>query len=807
MRTELRYAIRSLLRDRGFAATVVLSLALGIGANTAIFSLIDGILLRAPDYREPDRLVSIAQIVPKFAKNYPLVPTNIGIYMEWRKKLTTIESLGISQESLSNLTGAGQPEQLNGALVSAGLFHVLGVLPALGRAFTEEEEHSGHDRVVIIADSLWHRRFQSDPAIIGRKILLDGKPNEIVGVLPARFSFPSVTGLGTSLSRSRLEVYRPIRYDQGDLRLRLNNMNYWATARLKPGMTMARAQAELNVIESAIDKQIEGNFDLRATMIPLTERLAGKARQGLLLVMAAVGAVLLVLVVNLANLSLARAAGRARDAAIRTALGASQGRLVRQSLIESLILAATGGVAGIMLAWWGVNALVAAAPVDLPRLNEVRMDWRVLLFALGVSLVTGVAFGVLPALRSALSAPIEALKSGSRSNTEGRGGMRVRNVLVSLEVGLSAALLVTAGLLIASFTRVMTVDRGFHVERVLALNLSLLDSKYPEWPARTAFYQRLLDKAATLPGVQSASLVSALPLSGETWLDIVSKEHDTRPPTELPVTNVRFISPEYFRTLRVALRDGRTFEERDQKGKVGIVSASLAQRLWGSDNPIGRKLTDNDIVMEVVGVTPDFRSTSLDQEPVNMLYLPYWQRPRLSAALLVRTAMDPRQIVSAMRKTVWEIDGEVTIPEVRTLEEVMAESVAQRRFQMLLVLLFAAAAMALAAIGTYGVLSYAVARRTSEMGIRMALGAGQGDVLRMVLRQGMMPVVAGLAGGAVVALAVGRYLESLLYHVSPRDPIAFGVSAAVLLMVSVAACLIPARRATRVSPIDALRFE
>jgi predicted permease len=808
MRNEFRYALRSLLRDRGFAATVILSLALGIGANTAIFSLIDGILLRAPAYREPERLVSMAQTIPKFAKSYPLVPTNIAIYMEWRKKLASLESVGIAREATYNFTGQGQPERLNGAVVSASMMSVLGVQPVLGRNFTEQEEESGHNHVVILADSLWRRRFQADPAIVGRKIMLDGRPHDIIGVLPAGFSFPRIADLGTSLSHDSLEIYRPLGYQQRDLRLRLGDMNYWAVARLKRGVTLSQAQSELNVLESAIDKQVAGNFDLRGSMIPLLQRLTSNARQGLILVMAAVGAVLLVLVVNLANLSLARTVGRARDAAIRTALGASQSRLARQSLMESLMLAVTGGTLGILLAWWGLSALLAAAaPVDLPRLNEVRLDWRVLLFALSISVLAGVVFGVLPAVRSAIASPIETLKSGSRSNMEGRGGLRVRNLLVSIEVGLSAALLVTAGLLIASFVRVTNVNPGFQVERVLAVHVSLLQSKYGKPTDQAAFFGRLLDKAAAIPGVQSASLVSTIPLSGEAWIDLVGKEHDTRPMTELPAANVRVISPEYFQTLRAKLRDGRSFEDRDRKEKVAIVSASLAQRLWGSENPLGRKITDNDWVMEVIGVTDDLHSTSLDHDPVNILYVPYWQRPSTGSSLLLRTSQDPRRIVNTVRSAIWALDSEATIPDVRTLEEVMSSSVAHRRFQMVLVLLFAAAAISLAAIGTYGVLSYAVTRRTSEMGIRMALGAGQSDVLRMVVQQGMTPVIVGLAVGGAVALGVGRYIESLLYQVSPRDPMAFTVSAAVLLIVSVAACLIPARRATRVNPIDALRFE
>jgi predicted permease len=385
--------------------------------------------------------------------------------------------------------------------------------------------------------------------------------------------------------------------------------------------------------------------------------------------------------------------------------------------------------------------------------------------------------------------------------------LRVRNVLVSLEVGLSAALLVTAGLLIASFTRLMTVDRGFNVDRVLSMNLSLLSTKYPDLPSRAGFYQRVLEKATAVPGVQMASLVSALPLTGETWIDIVGIENDTRRPDELPPTNVRFISPGYFQTLAIALHRGRDFNEHDRSRKVVIISTSLAQRLWGAADVVGRKMRHGNQTVEVIGVTPDVRGTSLDHEPVNMLYLPYWQRTRLSAALLVRTAMDPRAAAASLRSAIWQLDAEVTIPQVRTLDEVMSQSVAQRRFQMTLVFLFAAAALALAAFGAYGVLSYAVNRRTAEMGIRMALGAARGDVLLMVLRQGMTPVIAGLLAGGAAALVLGRYLESLLFQVSPREPLAFVISGTVLLVVSAAACFVPARRATMVDPLEALRFE
>lgn len=810
MRTEIRHALRTLLRDRAFAAMVVLSLAVGIGANTAIFSLVNGVLLRPPAYRDPERLVSIDQIIPRFAKLYPELPINLAILLEWRKQATSLESIGVMRPAAVNLTGAGEPELLAGARVSANIFAVLGIQPRLGRSFTEGEDPSGHDRVAILADSLWRRRFHSDPSIVGRKILLNGSPHEVVGVLPASFRYPVGAGFAGFSAAAKTEVFRPLGYENDDLRLHMGDFNYWVTARLRPGVSLAKARAELNVVQAGISARIPDNLDLHASVAPLQERMVGDVRQGLVLLMAAVGAVLMILWVNLANLSLVRAAGRARDAAIRTALGASRGRLVRQSLVESLLLALTGGALGVALAYGGLRALLAAAPIDLPRLNEVRVDLRVLLFALAVSLAAGAVLGILPALRSAAAAPFESLKSGSRTSTEGRRGLLFRDLLVSLEVGLGATLLVTAGLLISSFVRVMTVDKGFDVERVIALDMSLPSTRYPDDAPRAAFFRRVLDKAAAMPGVQSAALVSALPLEGETWIDIVGTEHDPRPLLERPSTNVRFISPGYFQTLRIALRDGRDFGEQDRGRRVTIISAGLAQRIWPGQNPIGRKLDNGDnshSAMEVVGVTPDLRSTSLDHDPVNMMYIPYWQRVQGRGSLLVRTAMDPRGIAAAVRSAIWAVDSEVPIAEVRTLEQVMERSVAQRRFQAMLVVLFAAAALALAAFGTYGVVSYAVARRRAEMGIRMALGAKRSDVLKMVLRQGMMPVLTGLAAGAMAALAIGRFMASLLFQVSAHDPLAFIAAAALLLLVSAAACLVPARRATQVDPTEALRCE
>ena len=809
MWNDIRYAFRTLLRERGFASMAVLSLAVGIGANTAIFSVVNGVLLRPLPYRDPERLVTIREVVPKLVHLYPSLPVNFSHYYEWRKSWSAVESVAIIESSAPNLTGSGEPEMLRGARVSASIFRVLGVSPGLGRGFLDEEDPEGHDRVAVISDSLWKRRFSADPAIIHRKIVLNGQPHVVVGVLPPGFQFPAQSDLWvrTGLA-SKLDVLQPLGYSKDDLEELNSDYNWAAIARLRPGVSPQKALAELNVIQAGINKRIPGeNMDLHASMKSLHEDTVGDSRRGMLVLLGAVGAVLLILCANLANLSLARAAGRARESAIRTALGAGRTQLVRQTLTESLVLALAGGILGIALAAAGVPLLLGTAPLDLPRLNEVSLDGRVLSFALLISLVTGILFGILPALRSAGAHPLEALKSGSYTTTEGRRGVRMRSVLVGVEAALSAVLLITAGLLIGSFVRLMHVDKGFDIERVLAVNVKMSPAKYTETAQQTAFFDSLLEKARHLPGVLSIGLVSALPLQGETWLDLAAAEGDQLPLFERPMVNVRFVNPDYFKTLRIPFREGRSFDDSQRNRKVVIVSQGTARRLWPGQSPLGRRIQHNETLEEVVGVTADVRSTSLDKDPVLIVYVPYWQRPRLSASLLVRSVMDPRGVVAGVREAIRQVDADVPIPEMQTLREVMSDSVAQRRFQTMLVMLFAAAALALAGFGIYGVVSYSVARRRTEMGIRLALGAGTGGLQRMALWQGIRPVVAGLAVGIAGALAAGRILSSLLFQVSARDPLTIGVVALVLLAVSMVAALAPARRATRVDPMKALRFE
>lgn len=810
MWNDIRYAFRTLSRERGFASMAVLSLAIGIGANTAIFSVVNGVLLRPLPYRDPERLCSIREVIPKLAHLYPALPVNFNHYFEWRKHASALESVALTRPAELSLTGAGEPELLHGALVSANIFQVLGIGPRLGRGFLDEEDPEGHNQVVILSDSLWRRRFSANPSIVGRKILLDGMPHLVAGVLPPGFQFPTESGgllFQQGLSPNP-DVFRPLGYSKDELEDNAGSHNWACVARLWPGMTPRKAIAELNVIQAEISSRIPEKLDYHVVLSSLHEDIVGPARRGLLVLAGAVGAVLLILCVNLANLSLARAAGRARESAIRTALGAGRAQLVRQMLSESLMLALAGGLLGIALAAWGVHLLTGAAPLDLPRMGEVRVDWRVLGFALLVSIVTGVLFGILPALRSAGAQPQEALKSGSYTTTEGRRGIRLRNVLVGLEAALSALLLIAAGLLLGSFVRLMHVDKGFDVERVLAVDLAMPSTQNFARPLQVAFFDRVLEKTRSLPGVLSAAFISALPLQGETEVDVAAAEGDQRPMFERPTVNTRFISPDYFKTLRIPFREGRSFEDGMRNRAVVIVSEGVARRLWPGQNVVGRRLLHNENLEEVVGVTADIRGASLDKDPVLMVYIPYWQRPgRLTSSLLLRTAMDPRAVAAGVREAIRQINPDVPVPRMRTMRQVMSGSVAPRRFQMMLVMSFAAAALVLAGFGIYGMVSYSVTRRRTEMGIRMALGAGAPGLRRMVLWQGIRPVVAGLAAGIALALAAGRILSSLLFQVSARDPLTIAAVALVLLLVSIAAAALPARRATRVDPITALRFE
>jgi len=807
---DLRFAGRMLRKSPGFSAIAIATLALGIGANTAIFSLVDGVILRPLAYLDADRLFAVHEVVPKFSALAPLIPVNGMHFLEWRKSVRSFDQMALVGGMTFNLTGTGEPERLPAARVSPSLFPMLGAQARLGRTFLEEEDRPGRDQVVILNHELWTRRFAADPHVIGRKITLDGHPYEIVGVLQPQFHFPKLNQLyAMTIAEERPQIWKPFALRDDELEL-LGDFNYACIGRLRRGVQPAQALSELNVVQARLANQTGEKIELRAALIPLQDQITGRSRMGLELLLAAVGAVLLIGCVNIANLLLARGTARRREIAIRTALGAGRSRLVGQMLVESLVLAGMGGAAGVALAYAAIRAIVAYAPVDLPRADEVHLDARVLLFTLILSIFTGALFGLFPAWRATRGDPQEAMKSGSRGSTAGRSSGRLRSVLVALEVGLSAMCLIAGGLLLHSFLNLLHVDRGFEAERIVTVDLNLPDIQYPDLPQRASFLRAVLERVESLPGVTSAGVSNRLPLSGEGGNNLLLTEGANIPLMERPLADIRQVNPGFFRTMGIPLRSGRIFEEADRSRKVALVSAVTAGRLWPDQNPIGKRFrmgSDDSPLIEVAGVVGDVRSVSLNTTPSLTVYIPYWQRFQNQASLVVRTSIDPLAASSAIRAAIREVDRELPVPAFRTMEDIVAESVAQRRFQMSLVLLFAAAALLLSSLGIYGVVSYSVAQRTNEMGIRMALGAQPGNIRRMVLGQSLVPVCEGLVAGVIASVALGKVLGSLLFGVSAWDPATISGVLTLLVAVAAMATVAPVRRATRVDPASALRDE
>jgi putative ABC transport system permease protein len=806
--SDVRFAARTLVREPGFAALCVVMLALGIGANTAIFSIVNGILLRPLPYHAPDRLVGLREIIPAVASTYPTLPVSARHFTEWRQRCSSFASLSAMGSGTANLTGAGEPEQLQIAHISANLFETLGVQPSLGRRFIAGEDSEGHDRVAVIAESLWRRRFREDPAIVGKTIMLDSAAHSIVGVLPARFRFPGSSILDTgSIAPEKPEVFKPIVFSKDELKELMGTFNYNVIGRLKDGVSSIAALAELNVIAAQLEKLAGQKVDLRASVTPIEDNIVGRSRRGLVILLGAVGSVLLIVCVNLANLMLARAERRGHEWAIRTALGASPARLVRQVFAETLLIAFAGGILGVAIAAGSLNTLLQHAPRDIPRLDEVRLDTGVLLFALAITAATGLLFGLAPAWRSTRSDPQTTLRSGGRTSTAARQGARFRGVLVSAEVGLSTVLLILAALLAGSFMRVLHSEKGFRAPTVLSANIAIPRAKYSEDDQRNRFHEQVLDRLASQPGVVSASICTALPLTGETWVDAAWAPGDTRPEMERPLANVRFVSADYLKTMGIPLLAGRTFNENDRKRKVAILSERLARQIWPGQNAVGRQFTRGDGSMnEVIGVAGDVKADP-DKPPVAMIYRPYWDWAPRRVTLVVRAAGDPRSVAGAMRTVIRSVDPDLPVPEMRTMQEILEESVAVRRFQTLLSAAFGVTALLLAALGIYGVVSYAVARRTNEMGVRMALGARPWDLHFMIIAQAMSPVAIGLILGFAAAFAAGRVVSSLLYEVSARDPWTILSVMALLATVAAGSCWLPARRAAKLNPLDALRYE
>jgi len=805
---DLRRAVRALVRDRGYTAVALLTLAFGVAANTIIFSVVDAVLLRPLTYRDPGRLMVISEVLPELAQTYPRLPVNARHFYEWRAHCSSFEQFSIVDPQAFVLTRAGQPERLSGARVSANLFSMLGVEPQLGRTFLEEEDQPGREHEVVITDALWSRRFHRDPSLVGRPITLDGEQWTVVGILPASFHFPKSNGSQIVNFPRKADVFRPAAFKLDSIDW-LGEFNYVAIGRLRTGVPEQHALAEMDVVQANIATRFPEKLHLRALMTPLQEEVTGAARKGLVILFAAVGAVMLIVCVNLANLSLARAAGRGRDLAIRAALGAGRAQLVRPILSESLLVGLAGGAAGGALAWAGLRAVLRYAPLDLPRLDEITLDARALLFALALSIVTGILFGLLPAWRASAADPQLALRSASRGSTEGRRGLFTRDLLVGFESGLSAVLLILAGLLIGSFVRLLNVDQGFQAGRLIAVEILLPQNGYDKSEQREIYYQALIAKMQGLPGVGTAAIVSKLPLEGEDWVDVIQRAGEHRPMAELPIVNMRFCSPDYFRTMGIGFVAGGAFSETDRKRNVAVVSELAARRVWPGENPIGKKFNKgnpDEPPFEVIGVVRDVRA-SITNEPVVTAYVPYWYRSRVAMTAVLRTSVDARAIAPAVRSAVWSIDPDTVVGEVRTMRDLVSSSVGQRRFQVWLIAAFAASALLLSCMGIYGVVSWSVARRRTEIGVRIALGATRGNVRRMMVAHGLRPVLAGLALGIGAALASGRVLSSMLFGVSPRDPWTIGGVALVLAAVAALACYIPVRRTTGADPLEALRYE
>ena len=808
---DLRYALRMIRRNPGFSFLAIATLAFCIGVNTAIFSVFDGVLLRPLGYGDEGRLVTVHEVVPKFSHLAPRIPVNAMHFIEWRKDIRAFEQIALIGPIGMDLTGSGQPERISGARVSPSLFPMLGARTQLGRAFLESEDQPGRDDVVVLSNELWHRRFASDPNIVGHKVLLDGRPFEVIGVLSSDFHFPKLNQLyAMTIAADRAEFYKPfaLKPDEMDT---MGDFNYACIARLRRGVTIRQALDELNAAQAQLASRASEKVELLGALVPLADQITGRSRKGLELVLAAVGLVLLIGCVNIANLLLARATSRKRELAIRSALGAGTKRLLRQLLIESLLLAGAGGALGVAIAWGVLRVILARAPVDLPRLEEVHLDTPVLLFAVAISLFAAVLFGLLPAWRLSRIDPQEGMQT-ARGSTETQGSGRLRGVLVGLEVGLSTLCLIAGGLLVHSFVKLLETDRGFTAQQhVVTVNLSLPQTRYHGEPEKARFVRSLLDSVRNLPGVLSVGASNMLPLSGEGGNNLISVEGTTLPFMERPLVDIRGVNTEYFETMGIPLKHGRIFEESDRERKVALLSALTAERLWPGQNPLGKRFKVGDPdgpFVEVTGVVGDVRTVGLDRPPGMTIYLPYWQGHAWGGpALAVRTVMNPVALAPAIRDAIHHIDSDLPVPQFQTMEQIIDESVSQRRFQMSLILLFGAAALILACLGIYGVVSYSVASRTNEMGVRLALGASAPAILRMVLGQAMAPVLLGLCGGLAASLGAGRLMAGLLYGVTPNDAATIASVVFTLAAVAAIASLIPARRATQVEPVRALRYE
>ncbi|HVG32956.1 MAG TPA: ABC transporter permease [Pyrinomonadaceae bacterium] len=813
---DLRYGVRMLLKRPGFTLVAVLTLALGISANTAIFSVVNAVVLRPLPFAEPDRLVQVWETMPGNDKRW-VAPGN---FVDWQKQNQVFEEIAGYSSAAVNMTGEGlEPERLTGAAITANLFQTLGVAPLIGRSPVAEDLQQRDGRVVVLSHGLWQRRFGSDTNVAGRSLRLDEKSYTIIGVMPSGFSFPAKAEFWIPGSQgSAVPPSLAAQFPKSDLANERDIHIFAVVGRLRPNVTLSQAQAEMSTISQRLASTYpETNDGLGTNVIPLHQQVVGGVRPILFILLGAVALVLLIACTNVANLLLARATQRERELAIRLALGAGRFRLIRQMLTESLLLSLTGGIIGLLVAMWGVDLFVGLSPGDIPRLNEVGLDVRLLGFTLLVSLVTGIGFGLLPALQATRLDPQHALKEGGRSATEGRARRRTRNLLVVTEIALAQVLLIGAGLLIASFLRLQAVDPGFNPENLLTARLSLSKTKYTDSAKQIAFYNEVLGRLKAMPGVRSAALVMNLPLSGANMNRGFTVEGRPEPkPDENITVDYQVTSPDYFAAMEIPLVRGRAFTDQDKEGqpRVAIINEVMARKYFPGEDPVGKRILIGDAEKEdswltVVGIAGNVRHASTSEPAFPGLYTPYTQDreswPRM--AIVLRTNADPAALSSAVRKEILAIDPQQPVSNIQPMTQLMSESITRPRFITLLLGVLASIALALAVVGIYGLMSYGVIERTHEIGIRMALGAQRGDVLKMVVGHGLKLILAGLLIGVVGAFALTRLMTSLLFDVSAVDPLTFVVVSALLTLAALAACYIPARRATRVDPMVALRYE